>query len=670
MPVKRQSLPWCGPSRLRVAVYLGALAWLALAGRLVQVQVVLGDAYAERARAQYVRHIELRASRGSILDRRGTELATDVAATSFYAHPARVVEPERAAAYFAPLSGQSVAALSEQLSSKRPFVYLARQVTDFELDKLPAVDFAGIFSHVEPRRSYPLGPLAGQLLGHTNIDNEGREGVERSFARELEEKDGELVSYVDARGRFVPGRVESQIAPQNGRSLVLTIDALYQGVLEEELLRTLNEADAASARGIILDPRTGEILAMANAPLFDPNEAGTSLAALRRNRVIADAYEPGSTFKVIAAAAVIEDGLALLHERVDCEEGELKLSNGDVIRDISPHGELSFVEVIENSSNIGLIKFARRLPRPRFYEYIRRFGFATRSGIDLPAESAGQLQKVEGWSERSLETIAIGQEIGVSVLQLAQAYAAIANGGELMVPQISRGYIGGDGQLEDAPEPKVLRRVISEQTSLVLRKILRGVVDHGTGQRARIAGISVAGKTGTAQKAAAAGGGYDPEASIVSFAGFLPAESPQYVCVIVVDEPQKEKWGGSVAAPAFQRVMERIVYLPGGLLAGSGLREGAAAAAIAVPDLRGMTRGAAELAARLRGMGLIVTGNGNMVVRQAPQAGEEILVGADMRCELGGGGEFVDDLTDLGRRQARLLELMGPLRIISDTKGI
>jgi cell division protein FtsI/penicillin-binding protein 2 len=669
MRTKIQPQPWCGPGRLRVVAYFGALAWLALAGRLVQVQGLLGDAYAARARAQYVRQIELVASRGSILDRRGTELATDVAATSFYAHPARVVEPERTAAYFAPLSRQSVAALYEQLSSKRSFVYLARQVADVELVNRPAADFAGVFSHAETRRFYPLGPLAGQLLGHTNIDNEGREGVERAFGNELEEEDGVLVSYVDARGRFVPGRVESQTVPQNGRSLVLTIDALYQGILEEELLRTLDEVDAASARGIILDPRTGEIIAMANAPLFDPNEAGNSPAALRRNRVIADAYEPGSTFKVIAAAAVLEDGLALLHERVYCEEGVLKLSNGDVIRDISPHGELSFVEVIENSSNIGLIKFARRLPRPRFYEYIRRFGFATRSGIDLPAESAGQLQNVEGWSERSLETIAIGQEIGVSVLQLAQAYAAIANGGKLMVPQVAKGYIGVDGQIEGAPDPKVLRRVISEKTSLVMRQILRGVVDHGTGHRARIAGVSVAGKTGTAQKAASDGRGYDPDASIVSFAGFLPVESPQFVCVIVVDEPQKEKWGGSVAAPAFQRVMERIVHLPGGLLAGSVL-SGIPAATIAVPDLRGMTRAAAQLAARLRGVGTVLTGRGNIIVRQSPLAGEEILAGADMRCELGGEGELVEGVIDLGRRQARLLELMGPPRIISDTKGI
>ena len=669
MAVTRQRPEWCGPGRLRVAAYIGVLAWLALAGRLIQVQGFLGDVYAERAHAQYVRQIDLSASRGSILDRRGTELAIDVAATSFYAHPARVLEPERAAAYFAPLSRQSTEGLYRQLSGDRSFVYLARQVVESELADLPAADFAGVFSHVETRRFYPLGSLAGQFIGHTNIDNEGREGVERTFGGELAEEDGLLVSYVDARGNFVPGRVESETAAQNGRSLVLTIDALYQGILEEELLRTLDEVDAASARGIILDPHTGEVLAMANVPLFDPNDAGNSTAALRRNRVVADAYEPGSTFKVIAAAAVIEDGLARLHDRVDCEEGVLKLSNGDIIRDISPHGELDFVEVIEHSSNIGLIKFARRLPRPRFYEYMRRFGFATRSGIDFPAESAGQLQRVEGWSERSLETIAIGQEIGVTVLQLAQAYAAIANGGKLMVPQVSMGYIGADGQIEDAPEPKVLRRVISEETSATMRQILRGVVDRGTGQRARIAGVSVAGKTGTAQKAAADGRGYDSDASIVSFAGFLPAESPQYVCVIVVDEPQKEKWGGSVAAPAFQRVMERIAHLPGGILAGATLR-GMAASTIVVPDLRGMTRPAAQFAARLRGMGMVLQGSGNMVVRQVPLPGEEILAGADMRCELGSENELAETGVDLGRRQARLLELMGPPRILSATKGL
>ncbi len=652
----RRQATWCGPRRLRIAACFGLLFWAVLAGRLVQVQGVLGTAYAERAHDQYVRRTALEARRGSLLDRRGTEMATDVKARSFYARPDRVEDPQAVAQFFARLSGANAAALADQLSSERPFVYLVRQIDGDGLSA-PADSFAGVYSHSATRRFYPLGPLAGQLLGHTDIDNRGREGIERSFDDQLREMDGAMVSYVDARGLQVPGRVQAQDQPQDGRSMVVTIDALYQSILEEELARTVDEVDANGAMGVVLDPHSGEILAMANVPLFDPNRAGRSTAALRRNRVIADAYEPGSTFKVIAAAAVLEDRLARTHDRVDCQQGILKLANGEVIRDIAPHGELSFAEVIENSSNIGLIKFARRLPRARFYQYIRSFGFASRSGVELPAESSGLLQRVDGWSERSLETIAIGQEISVTVLQLAQAYAAIANGGKLMAPQIVRGYAGEDGRIIDAAVPAVVRRVIGEETAAVMRRILRGVVDSGTGHRAQIAGVTVAGKTGTAQKAAANGSGYDPDASIVSFAGFLPAEKPRYVCVVVVDEPRKDKWGGSVAAPTFQRVMERIVHLPGGLLAHAPMA-GPVPATITVPDLRGMTRAAARLTARLRGMEAVAEGGGTVVVAQRPAPGEEVLVGVDIRCQMGEDLSYMDGAQELQGRQARLFEAM------------
>ncbi len=668
---RKEPRTWCGPGRLRCAVCVGVVAWMVLVGRLVQVQGFMGEAYAQKAHDQYMRLIELKASRGSVLDRRGTELATDTRASSFYAHPERIVAPERIAAHFAPYSHQSAAVLQRQLArnSGRSFVYLARQVADSELAQVQSVDFTGVFSHAETQRYYPLRALAGQVLGHTSIDNEGREGIERQFDADLRERDGTLVSYVDARGHRVPGRSEAQVEPENGRDLVLTLDALYQGILEEELLRTIEKVDATSAMGIIVDPRTGEVLAMANVPLFDPNAAGRSPAALRRNRVVTDAWEPGSTFKVIAAAAVVEDGLAQLHERVYCEDGVLELANGETIRDITPYGELSFVEVIENSSNIGLIKFARRLSRARYYEYIRRFGFASRSGIELPAESIGLLQRVDRWSERSLETIAIGQEISVTMLQLAQAYAAIANGGQLMAPQMIKGYIGASGQVEGGSAPRVLRRVISEQTALTMRHILQGVVERGTGKRARIEGISVAGKTGTAQKAAREGGGYDPEANIVSFAGFLPVEEPQYVCIIAVDEPRLEKWGGSVAAPAFQRVMRRILHLPGGLLAGRG-NDVALGGAISVPDLRGMTSEAARFAAQLRGVRIVVVGDGNVITAQSPLPGEAITPGTGIRCTLGFSAGLYDGGADMPLRQAHLLEMMRPPRAAKLTRGL
>ena len=656
MRESRRKDAWCGPRRLRIASWLGLILWAMVIARLVQIQGFLGEAYAERAYGQYVRQTSLSAKRGSLLDRRGTEMAADVKARSFYARPERVQDPQAIASFFARLNGFNSEKIVGQLSGERSFVYLARQVDASAVDA-QADSFTGVYSHSATRRFYPLGSLAGQLLGHTNIDNEGREGIERAFDGVLRETEGAQLAYVDARGLQVPGSIQQRSAAENGRNLVLTIDALYQSTLEEELARSMEEADAASAMGVILEPNTGEVLAMANVPLFDPNNSGRSTAVQRRNRVIADAYEPGSTFKVIAAAAVLEDGLAEVGERVYCEEGLLRLSNGDLIRDITPHGELNFAEVIEQSSNIGVIKFARRLPRARFYQYIRSFGFATRSGVELPAESSGLLQRVDRWSDRSQETISIGQEISVTALQLAQAYAAIANGGKLLVPQVVKGYADRDGRLEEERAPRVLRRVISEKTSATLRKILHGVVDRGTGSRARIAGVSVAGKTGTAQKAAADGRGYDPDASIVSFAGFLPVEKPQFVCVIVVDDPRKERWGGSVAAPAFQRVMQRIVHLPGGLLADRPIAEHLVSTRV-VPDLRGMTRSAAHLTAQLRGIEVRAEGHGSVVVGQVPPPGEEVLMGVDIRCQMGEDISHLSDVQALEGRQMRLLEVL------------
>ena len=656
MRESRRKDVWCGPRRLRITSWLGLTLWAMVIARLVQIQGFLGEAYAERAYGQYVRQTSLSAKRGSLLDRRGTEMAADVKARSFYARPERVQDPQAIASFFARLNGFNSEKIVGQLSGERSFVYLARQVDASAVDA-QADSFAGVYSHSATRRFYPLGSLAGQLLGHTNIDNEGREGIERAFDGVLRETEGAQVAYVDARGLQVPGSIQQRTAAENGRSIVLTIDALYQSILEEELARSIKEADAASAMGVILEPNTGEVLAMANVPLFDPNHSGRSTAVQRRNRVIADAYEPGSTFKVIAAAAVLEDGLAEVGERVDCEEGLLRLSNGDLIRDITPHGELSFAEVIEQSSNIGVIKFARRLPRARFYQYIRSFGFATRSGIELPAESSGLLQRVDRWSDRSQETISIGQEISVTALQLAQAYTAIANGGELLIPQVVKGYADRDGRFEEERAPRVLRRVISEKTSATLRKILHGVVDRGTGSRARIAGVSVAGKTGTAQKAAVDERGYDPDASIVSFAGFLPVEKPQFVCVIVVDDPRKERWGGSVAAPAFQRVMQRIVHLPGGLLADRPVAEHLVPTRV-VPDLRGMTRSAAHLTAQLRGIEVRAEGHGSVVVGQVPPPGEEVLMGVDIRCQMGEDISHLSDVEALEGRQMRLLEVL------------
>lgn len=658
--MSRQTAGIMSSGRLHWVAVLGVLAWLGLSARLVHVQVYKHEEYSNRAREQYQRRVELKASRGRVLDRHGIDLAVDIQATSFYAYPEQVEFPERVINQFATLDADRAESVGRLLRGSKPFVYLARQVVDADLERIGKLDYAGVFQHPETRRQYPLGTLAGQLIGHTNVDNRGSEGIEGAFDSMLRERDGLVLGFVDARGNQVPGRQQQREEPEHGRSMVLTLDAVYQGILEEELQRAIDGSQAEGALGVIIDPRSGDVLAMANLPLFDPNEAANSSPEVRRNRAITDAYEPGSTFKIIAAAAVLEDELARLEDRVFCERGVLAMANGEIIRDIQPYGDLLFSQVLEKSSNIGLIKFARRLSRPRFYEYIRSFGFATRTGINLPAENSGLLQNVNQWSERSLETIAIGQEIGVTALQLALAYGAIANGGVLMAPRLVAGTVDAEGRFEERGKPQQVRRIVRRQIAVQLSQVLAGVVANGTGQRAQIEGVAVAGKTGTAQRAAADGTGYDPDASIASFAGFLPVENPQYVCVVMVENPRVDGWGGHVAAPAFRRVMERILHLPGGPLVERAVKS-VPAEVLAVPDLRGMTRTVAGFQAEMRGIPVVFSGVGDVVIHQSPAPGVEGPI-ERIECILGdrkvrGGWEL---------RQVNLVENVGEL----GSKGI
>jgi cell division protein FtsI (penicillin-binding protein 3) len=637
----------------------GAVFWLVLVGRLVQVQGLQHSEYVVRAKEQYERRVELKASRGSIFDRRGRELAVDIQAVSFAADPMLVDRPEEVAHHFAAFGRQKPEFLARQLKSPRRFVYLARRLGEEDLARARSQRFRGVSEYLETKRHYPYGNVGGQLLGHTDIDNRGREGIERAFDGLLRETNGSALSYVDARGRQVPGLQQEHQTPRNGGSLVLTIDAVYQDILEEELSRTIQSSGAESGLGIIAHPGTGEILAMANVPLYDPGNPGRAPAKLRRNRAITDPFEPGSTFKVIAAAAVLEDGLLTTDESVFCEEGKLMLDNGDVIRDVHPYGWLSFRQVLEKSSNIGIIKIARRLQRQRFYEYIRSFGLGTRSGIGLPAESAGLLEHARKWSDRSLETIAMGQEISVTTLQLIQAFGAIANGGMLMAPRLVKATVGADGQVVEEMPPQPIRRVVSEDTAARLREILSGVVRSGTGRRARLEEVEVAGKTGTAQRVAGNGKGYSADENVVSFIGFLPAENPELLCLVVVDNPQKDKWGGRIAAPAFKHIIERILYLADGDLLVAQSQAGAPedTTSLVLPDLRGTTRQVARFQAGLRGLSVQFTGKGDVVVQQEPAPGRPIGEISRISCVLGTAAEEgVARADNIPVRQSLLLQ--------------
>jgi cell division protein FtsI (penicillin-binding protein 3) len=655
--------------RLLALVVGGAVIWLLLAIRLVQVQGLRHQEYQAQAVNQQNRNIKLTGQRGRLLDCRGRLLAIDLQARTYYADAKFVDQPGEVARHFGALGWERPEVIERQLRNGDRFVYLARRVEEAAVAQAESRTFNGVYKRPEIRRNYPMGYLAGQLLGHTNIDNLGNDGVEWSFERLLRPTEGRASCKVDALGKQLPGSWQEREKPEDGRSVMLTIDANYQVILEQELEQTVQSSGAEGGVGIITDPRTGAILAMANAPLFDPNSSGNTPAKWRRNRAITDPYEPGSTFKLVAASAVLEERLGNPEETIYCENGRLSLGKGRVIRDHHPYGSLTFRQVVEKSSNIGTIKIARRLSPSRYYEYIRNFGFAIRTGVDLPGESAGQLKDVRRWSGHSLETIAFGQEISVTALQLVQAYGVVANGGLLMQPKIVKGVVREDGRLEEEP-PQVTRRVLSPATAKTMRDILTGVVEEGTGKLAKIEGVKVAGKTGTAQRAAPDGRGFAPGETVVSFIGFLPADAPELLCLIVIDNPQREKWGGTLSAPTFQRVMERILNLPGErkIALQQQTQEKVdkkspdqedETSPVEIPELRGMNRRVARFQAGLRGLPVTFTGEGEVVVDQLPPPGpvpEDLL---QITCVLGVPADStVAAMNDTLIRQVRLLQTL------------
>jgi cell division protein FtsI (penicillin-binding protein 3) len=404
-------------------------------------------------------------------------------------------------------------------------------------------------------RTHPLGSLAVHVVGCCSIDGRGLEGVEFAFEDYLRGKPGRRVVGRNARGsRFTtPGAPHRP--PEHGASVILSIDAVAQSVVERELERCVLHSKARAASAVLLRPETGDILAMASYPSYNPQRFAKSSAACRRNRVITDIFEPGSTFKLVTVAACLEEGVASPATRLLAEK-EIELAGGHHLRDKEDYGEVTVADAVHRSINTAMAKLSRRLGSQWLYEYARSFGFGCVTGIDLPGEVSGILRRPCEWSGRSLETVAIGQEVAVTLLQLACAYGAVANDGVLMKPRIVREIRNAEGRAIRQYRPQEVRRVVSRETAARLTEVLVGVVENGTGSAARMPGVSVAGKTGTAQVVDRERGGYVRDRYVASFVGFLPAESPELVAAIVVEEPKGVSYGGHVAAPCFRRIVE------------------------------------------------------------------------------------------------------------------
>lgn len=649
--------PYVGPPK---AVHQGrltflAVLWVVFAGvvlvRLVDLQVVRRSEFAAKATGQQERHVVIDARRGRIVDRNGNDLAVSLNAASVAINPRRVKQPGALARRISAITEEPVDRIYRRIGQRtKAFAWVARNVEPEDARRLVNLEPDAMWILGGTKRAHPFGGLAGQALGHVDVDNVGGDGLELSYDAKLSGQDGWMTSLVDAFGERVPNTAQPYVAPHDGASLSVTLDADFQAIVEHELAVGVEQTEAESGFAVLYDASTGAIRAMANVPTFNPDlYAQYADPAKRRNRVITDPYEPGSMFKVIAASAALAERKVTAGEIINCENGRIQIA-GQTIRDSHPNGRITFREVIAQSSNIGTIKVAMRLRAETFYKYMRLFGLGAEVGIDLPGESRGILGKRSTWSARSQATIAIGQEISVTALQMAAAYGALANDGWLMRPYLVEKLVAPSGQLIQSVKPVRVRQVIPAAVADEMVELLCGVVEEGTGTSARIAGLRVAGKTGTAQVARADGRGYEPGAYIASFVGFLPETSPRLVCVVSVRKPRTVHYGSAVAAPVFKRIMSRVVSRDAALLMPSVGTVGPQ-----MPNVTGLDRLDATM--RLDGFGVPVrvVGKGTVVIGQWPPA--SALVPADKPVELvvadrAGSGRVVPDVRGMTFRQA------------------
>lgn len=536
-------------------VILGVLAWTgAVFYKLAVLQVIRADEYRLRAANQQEGFFEITPHRGSILDRDGNHLAISVRGDSVYAQPYLIADPAATATALSPYLGLPADELEKLLSSNRRFVYLQRKIPPETASQIRDLHLQGVGVHEDRYRVYPHGRLAAHVLGFVGADNQGLAGLEYRYDSSIGGRRIRIDLRLDARRRSY--QRESQESTAQGAHLLLTLDSSIQHFTQQVLAETVEKHQALGGSAIVMDPNTGAVLALASYPDFEPGAVERSTPEAMRNRVIQDYYEPGSTFKLITLAAVLNESLADLQEIVDCRLGTVRLGSKVFKEAHGSFHDLTVAQIIQKSSNVGTIKLALRLGEDRLYDYARRFGFGRPTGVDLPGESAGLLRAPQDWSRLSIGSIAIGQEIGVTALQMVRAISAVANGGYLVRPYLVQQIVGPEGAVQWQAEPE-RTPVISTRLAAEIRTVLHGAVEEGTGSAAKLRGYTSAGKTGTAQKAGP--GGYRPGKYVASFIGFAPLENPALAAAVVIDEPKGTPYGGTVAAPAFHRIMERAL---------------------------------------------------------------------------------------------------------------
>jgi cell division protein FtsI (penicillin-binding protein 3) len=644
-------------TRVLIVAAIVAAAFGGLALRLSYLQLFRHNELAGLASRQYSRIVVLQPQRGPIVDRHGAPLATSSPAESVFAHPRSAGDPVRVAARLAPILEMRESEVHAALVGGRPFVWLRRRVPPAVGAQVKALREPGVDLVPEPMRFYPNRELAAHVIGFVGMDG-GLEGVERTWDKDLGGAPGKAITGRDALGRGIETS-KTLTPPVAGQGVMLTLDTNIQYIAEREIEAAYQRTKSKSAMAVVMEPRTGDVLAIAIRPTFNPNALGGDARQREawRNRAVTDPFEPGSTFKVIMAAAALEEGVVTPASRLYGENGAITIAK-TTIHDWKKYGWLTFSEVLQNSSNVGSIKVGLSLGAERYHRYMTAFGFGTLTGVGLAGESRGLLREPSRWSALSLPTMSIGQEISVTALQLTAAFGAVANGGTLMQPRLVRSIFEPDGREIRRFDPVAVRQVVSPETARTLTRILTRVVTDGTGHNAAIAGYDVAGKTGTAQKLEPGTHRYSRAPGVLSFVGFAPADAPRFVMLVLLDEPKNEKWGSEAAAPIFAAIGRDILsYLdvpprdvkamqieaaagadraPAAAAAG-GVRAAAAAdktdGVARMPSLRGKSkRQVLALLAPLR-VEVTMTGRG-VVIDQDVAAGAPVDPGSTVRLTL------------------------------------
>jgi cell division protein FtsI (penicillin-binding protein 3) len=645
----------CLKLRLVYVLIFFLILFIALLSRAFQLQVLSGEKLKNLAQRQHMATLQLQPERGMIYDRNGEKLAVSVLSDSVCADPTRIADPVTASRQIAGILNLDKQVVMKKILEPKSFCWLARRISPDQAANVDNVEIEGIFLVKEPKRFYPNGQLAAHLLGFVGADANGLEGLENRYDDILKGKPEKLAWARDAKGKKIFLRVGNNEAKKDESvNIVLTIDSRIQYLVETHLKDAVVSKGAKGGLAIVMDPKTGEILAMANEAGFNPNNINGLTPEKWRNRAITDYFDPGSTFKPFLVAGALEEKTIRESEKFYCEDGNYTVANR-VIHEANRkrHGQLSVRDILKYSSNIGSVKIAQKMGKEKFYQYIDNFGFGMKTGIDLPGESPGLVRPVKKWTKVDTATIAFGQGVSVTAIQMITAMSAIANGGVLMKPYILRSVTDKNNVPIKMYNPTVVRKVISVETAKRLTNMLTEVVGSadGTGKNANIVNVAVAGKTGTSQKFDFSLGEYSSEKVRTSFMGFFPADNPQVAILVILDEPQRDKWGGVAAAPVFKSIGEQILNCFKTNIRETPIFEQGKANKVQLisgqetivarsvdnddesimPDFRGLTIRDAMKKAKTRSIELKVSGNG-WAVRQYPPAGR--VLGEDRVCNV------------------------------------